>query len=79
MPDDISEAPPFKPRSKGLLQPGRLLWARALPWSIVFAVVLWVVYKMAKGAARDLGLGGAGPRIRSRRRWACWRRSRSMC
>jgi membrane protease YdiL (CAAX protease family) len=63
MPDDISDAPPSKPRSKGLLQPGHLLWARALPWGIVFAVVLWVVYKMAKGAAGDLGLGGAGPRI----------------
>ncbi len=60
--DDVSEAPPSKPRSKGLLQPGRLLWARALTWGIVFALVLLVAPELAIHAAGSLEAGGSAPR-----------------
>jgi membrane protease YdiL (CAAX protease family) len=46
--------------SQGLLHPGRFLWARALPWSIVLGVALWVAYKFVKGAGIGLGLSGTG-------------------
>ena len=63
MPDDVSETPPSKPRSKGLLQPGRLLvGAGAALGHRVRARALGCVQD-GKGAARDLGLGGGGPRI----------------
>src|SRR5215471_9909299 len=44
----------------GLLRPGRFLWARALPWSLVLGIALWIAYKFAKGLGIDLGFGGSG-------------------
>ena len=46
--------------SQGLLRPGRFLWARVLPWSVVFGVALWIAYKFVKGVIIGLGLGGTG-------------------
>jgi CAAX protease family protein len=46
--------------SQGLLRPGRWLWARALPWSIVLGIALWITYKLVKGVGIGLGLGGTG-------------------
>jgi membrane protease YdiL (CAAX protease family) len=46
--------------SQGLLRPGRFLWARVLPWSVVFGVALWIAYKFVKGVTIGLGLGGTG-------------------
>ena len=46
--------------SHGLLRPGRFLWARVLPWSVVFGLALWIVYKFVKGVTIGLGLGGTG-------------------
>ena len=46
--------------SQGLLRPGRFLWARALPWSIVLGLALWVTYKSFKGVGIGLGLSGTG-------------------
>jgi membrane protease YdiL (CAAX protease family) len=63
MPDDVSETQPSEPLSKGILQPGRLLWARALPWGIVFVLVLLVVPELAMHAARSLGAGDSGPHV----------------
>jgi membrane protease YdiL (CAAX protease family) len=63
MPDDVSETQPSEPRSKGILQPGRLLWARALPWGIVFVLVLLVVPELAMHAIRSLGAGGSRPHV----------------
>jgi membrane protease YdiL (CAAX protease family) len=45
--------------AKGLLQPGRFLWARAVPWSLVFGIVLWIAYKFVKGVGIDWGLDGS--------------------
>jgi hypothetical protein len=45
--------------SQGLLRPGRFLWARAVPWGIVFGIVLWIAYKFVKGVGIDLGLDGS--------------------
>jgi hypothetical protein len=39
--------------SKGLLRPGRFFWARALPWSLVLGIALWIVYKFVKGRRLD--------------------------
>ena len=39
---------------------GRFLWARVLPWSVVFGVALWIAYKFVKGVIIGLGLGGTG-------------------
>ena len=47
-------------RSHGLLRPGRFLWARALPWSVVLGVALWIAYKFVKAVGIGLGLGGTG-------------------
>jgi membrane protease YdiL (CAAX protease family) len=44
----------------GLLRPGRWFWARALPWSIVLGIALWITYKFVKGVGIGLGLGGTG-------------------
>ena len=44
----------------GLLRPGRFLWARALPWSIVLGIALWIAYKFVRGVAIQVGLGGSG-------------------
>src|SRR6185437_15397416 len=44
----------------GLLRPGRWLWARALPWSIVLGIALWIAYKLVKNVAISMGLGGTG-------------------
>jgi membrane protease YdiL (CAAX protease family) len=49
-----------KTQSHGLLHPGRFLWARALPWSIVLGLALWVTYKSFKGVGIGLGLSGTG-------------------
>jgi CAAX protease family protein len=49
-----------RPPSRGLLRPGRYLWARALPWGLVLALVLWGAYKFARGVGIGLGLGGTG-------------------
>jgi membrane protease YdiL (CAAX protease family) len=46
--------------SWGLLRPGRFLWARALPWSLVLGMALWIAYKFVKGVGIGLGLGGSG-------------------
>jgi membrane protease YdiL (CAAX protease family) len=46
--------------SHGLLRPGRFLWARVLPWSVVFGLALWITYKFFKGVIIGLGLGGTG-------------------
>jgi len=54
--------------SQGLLRPGRFLWARAMPWGIVFGIVLWIAYKFAKAWESIRGwMGAAG----CRRCWAC--------
>src|SRR5215468_7819287 len=45
--------------SQGLLRPGRFLWARAVPWSIVFGIVLWIAYKFVKGVGIESGLDGS--------------------
>src|SRR6516225_1737601 len=45
--------------SQGLLRPGRFLWARAVPWGIVFGIVLWIVYKFVKSVGIDSGLDGS--------------------
>src|SRR5262252_3347553 len=45
--------------SQGLLRPGRFLWARAVPWGIVFGIVLWVAYKCVQGVGIDAGLDGS--------------------
>ena len=45
--------------SQGLLQPGRLLCARAVSWGIVFGIVLWIAYKSVQGVAIDSGLDGS--------------------
>ena len=45
--------------SQGLLRPGRLLWARAVSWGIVFGIVLWITYKFVKGVGIDSGLDGS--------------------
>src|SRR6516225_2347815 len=42
--------------SQGLLWPGRFFWARAVPWGIVFGIVLWIAYKFVKGVGIVLGL-----------------------
>jgi hypothetical protein len=47
-------------RLHGLLQPGRFFWARALPWSVVLGIALWIAYKFVKGVDIGLGLGGTG-------------------
>ena len=39
--------------SQGLLRPGRFLWARAVPWGIVFGIVLWIAYKFVKGVGKS--------------------------
>jgi CAAX protease family protein len=36
------------------------LWARALPWSIVLGMALWIAYKFVRGVAIQVGLGGSG-------------------
>jgi hypothetical protein len=59
MHDDRSEQRP-KRSSHGLLLPGHFLWARALPWSVVLGIALWITYKFVKGVGIDLGLGGTG-------------------
>jgi len=59
MPDDRSELH-AKPPARGLLRPGRFLWARALPWSLVLGIALWIAYKFAKSVGIDLGFGGSG-------------------
>ena len=46
--------------SRGLLRPGRFLWARVLLWSVVFGVALLIAYKFVKGVIIGLGLGGTG-------------------
>src|SRR5262245_40493554 len=61
MPDDRSELH-AKPPARGLLRPGRFLWARALPWSLVLGIALWIAYKFAKSVGIDLGFGGCGVR-----------------
>ena len=45
--------------AQGQLRPGRFLWARAVPWSLVFGIVLWITYKLVKGVSIDLGLEGS--------------------
>jgi hypothetical protein len=30
--------------AQGLLRPGPILWARAVSWSLVFGIVLWIAY-----------------------------------
>jgi len=45
--------------AQGLLRPGRFLWARAVPWSLVFGIVLWIAYKFVKGVGIDWGLDGS--------------------
>jgi membrane protease YdiL (CAAX protease family) len=50
----------IKRTTHGLLRPGRWLWARALPWSIVLGIALWITYKFVKGVGIRLGLGGTG-------------------
>src|SRR5262249_17505898 len=45
--------------SQGLLRPGRFLWARAVPWGIVFGIVLWIAYKFVKGVGIYSGLDGS--------------------
>src|SRR6516225_11772424 len=45
--------------AQGLLRPGRFLWARAVPWSLVFGTVLWIAYKYVKGVGIDWGLDGS--------------------
>src|SRR5262249_4390699 len=59
MPNDASERRAKRP-AQGLLRPGRFLWARALPWSLVLGIALWIVYKFVKGVGIDLGFGGSG-------------------
>ena len=49
-----------RPKSQGLLQPGRFLWARALPWSVALGIALWITYKFVQGVGIGLGLGGTG-------------------
>src|SRR5437868_11651831 len=49
-----------KRKTHGLLRPGRWLWARALPWSIVLGIALWITYRFVKGVGISLGLGGTG-------------------
>jgi uncharacterized protein len=49
-----------KTPSQGLLHPGRSLWARALPWSIVLGLALWGAYKFVKAVGIGLGLSGTG-------------------
>jgi membrane protease YdiL (CAAX protease family) len=58
--DDNRSGPRTKPPSKGLLDPGHFLWARALPWSVMLGIALWVAYKLVKGVGIGLGLGGTG-------------------
>ena len=55
--------------SQGLLRPGRFFWARAVPWGIVFGIVLWIAYKFVKGVWESLWgwMRAAG----CRRCWAC--------
>jgi hypothetical protein len=50
----------IKRTTHGLLRPGRWLWARALPWSIVLGIAIWITYKFVKGVSIGLGLGGTG-------------------
>jgi membrane protease YdiL (CAAX protease family) len=50
---------PIRPL-RGLLRPGRFLWARAMPWSIVFGIALWIAYKSIKDLGIDSGLDGNG-------------------
>jgi uncharacterized protein len=59
MPNDGSERDAKRP-AQGLLRPGRFLWARALPWSFVLGIALWIAYKFVKGVGIDLGLDGSG-------------------
>jgi membrane protease YdiL (CAAX protease family) len=59
MHDDGSEQYAKHP-SQGLLRPDRFLWARALPWSLVLGIALWIAYKFVQGVGIDLGLGGSG-------------------
>src|SRR5262249_20340007 len=59
MPDDRSELH-AKPPARGLLRPGRFLWARALPSSVVLGIAVWIAYKFGKGVGIDLGFGGSG-------------------
>jgi uncharacterized protein len=49
----------LKPPSQGLLRTGRFLWARAVPWSIVLGIALWISYKFVKGVGIDSGLDGS--------------------
>jgi uncharacterized protein len=58
MPNDGPEQHPKRP-SQGLLRPGRFLWARAVPWSVVFGIALWIAYKFVKGVGIDSGWGGS--------------------
>src|SRR5262245_27084801 len=51
------EEHPKRP-SQGLLRPGRL-WARAVPWSVVFGIALWISYEFVKGVGIDSGLDGS--------------------
>ena len=52
-----------KSPAQGLLRPGRFLWARALPWSLVFGTVLWITYKFVKDVGIDSGLGSGMPTV----------------
>jgi hypothetical protein len=52
------EEHPKRP-SQGLLRPGRFLWARAVPWCVVFGIALWISYKFVKGVGIDSGLDGS--------------------
>ena len=56
---DVGEKSP-ELATQGLLQAGRFLWARALPWSVVLGIALWLAYKFVKRVGIDLGLGGTG-------------------
>lgn len=50
----------IKHTTHGLLRPGRWLWARALGWSIVLGIALWITYKSVASVGIGLGLGGTG-------------------
>ena len=45
-----------KQPSRGLLRSGRFLWARALPWSLVLGIALWMAYRFGKGVGIGLGM-----------------------
>jgi len=48
---------------QGLLRPGRFLWARALPWSLVFGMVLWITYKFVKDIDWGLNVSSGMPTV----------------